>query len=248
MTRPIDAVVTWKWTPPPGYRSTFTGDAVNLLAAMVRRHYPHPHRFICVTDDPSGISPTVEILPPWDDFASVQSPHGRGNPSCYRRLRAFHPGIAASFGQRFVSLDLDLVITGDLTPLWHRPEDIVLLQNTNTQPGSHYNGSMVLMSAGARPRVWTDFDPDRSPTQALRAKAWGSDQGWISYTLGPSEARWSKKDGIYSFKLDVRRLKRLPENARIVNFHGHLKPWNAWARDVSPWVAEHYRLDAPVPA
>lgn len=246
--RPIESVITWKWTPRAGYRSSYGPETVNTLAAMVRRHFSQPVRFICVTDDAKGIDPRVEVIPAFDDFKDVPSPHGGKNPSCYRRLRMFHPDAAQWFGQRFVSLDLDVVITNDLTPLWHRDEDIVLWGDTNPQPGSHYNGSMILLTAGARPFLWTDFNPAISPAQTLKAKAWGSDQGWLSYRLGGGEAKWSKADGVYSFRNHMRtNPKHLPDNARLVVFHGEQDPWKAQAQAL-PWVQKHYVGDQAVAA
>lgn len=235
------AVVTFKWTPARGYRSTFGPEAVNVLRAMVARHYPHPHRFICFTDDAEGLDPRVEALPLWTDFADLPSPHGGKNPSCYRRLKLFQADMAQVIGPRFVSLDLDCVISRDLTPLWDRPEDFVMWGDTNPMPGSHYNGSMVLMTAGARRQVWDRFDPLTSPGQAKRAGCWGSDQGWISYCLGPGEQRWTKDDGVYSFRNHLRSVTtRLPENARIVFFHGSTDPWTPGIGEQFPWIAQHW--------
>ncbi len=239
----IESVVCYKWTPVLGYRSTFNATAVNTLKAMVRRHYLRPVRFLCVTDDPAGLDPDIEALPLWNDYATLPSPHGGKNPSCYRRLRAFSPEIAAIYGPRFVSIDLDCVITGDLRPLWDRPEDFVSWGDTNPQPGSHYNGSMLLMTAGARRQVWDRFDPKLSPQQAKRAGCWGSDQGWISYCLGPGEAKWTKADGVYSYRNDLRDRQVLPENARVVFFHGRVDPWSDAARNI-PWVRQHWRQEA----
>lgn len=237
------SVLCWKWTPMRGYRSTFGPETVNALKQMVTRHYPHPFRFMCVTDDPVGIGPDVEIVPAFNDYADLPSPHGEKNPSCYRRLRMFHPEIGAVFGERFVSLDLDMVITGDLTPLWHRPDDLVLWGDTNPQPGSHYNGSMLLMTAGCRPFVWTDFDPIVSPRRAIAAKCWGSDQGWLSFRLGPGEAKWTKADGVYSFRNDLQGRSDLPMNAKVVSFHGSQDPWGQKPQRLD-WVRAHYPMQA----
>lgn len=232
--------VTWKWKPREGYRSTFGPDTVNVLKRMIDRHYVDPHRFICVTDDADGIDPSVETLPLWNDFADVPSPHGGKNPSCYRRLRMFHPEIGKYFGDRFVSMDLDAVITGDLRPILNRPEDFVAWGDTNPKPGSHYNGSMILLRAGARPQVWERFDPVTSPRESLRAQCWGSDQGWISFVLGNVEAKWGRKDGVYSYRNDLQRCPSLPANAKIVLFHGNTDPWQPAAQARHSWIPEHY--------
>lgn len=232
-------VVCFKWKPPGGYRSTFDAEAVNTLAAMVARHYQRPHRVICVTDDAEGIHQDVGIVPLWDDFARVPSPHGPGNPSCYRRLRMFSAEAGQIFGPRFVSLDLDCVITGDLRPIFDRPEDIVLWGDTH--PTTYYNGSLILQAAGARRQVWDLFDPVQSPRLALQAQQFGSDQGWIGACLGPHEAKFTQADGVYSYRNHIRRhADRLPKDARLVVFHGHVDPWDQKAQRLA-WVREHYR-------
>lgn len=233
-------VVTWLWEKP-GYRSAFGPVHVNALQQMVANHYRGPHRFLCVTDMTQGLNPHVAVVPPWNDFATLQSPYGAHQPSCYRRLRAFHPEIGQVFGDRFVMLDLDTVITRDVTPLWNRPEDFVIWGETD--PRSFYNGSMMLMTAGARPQVWTEFDPDRSPAEAHRAGRFGSDQGWLSHCLGKGEATWTREDGVYSFRVHLQKsgTNTLPEDARIVMFHGGVDPWSDRAQQL-PWVRQHYPL------
>lgn len=233
------SVVTWKWQPMLGYRSAFGPETVNTLRRMVARHYPHPHRFICVTDDAAGLDSSIEVLPLWNDFADLPSPSGGKNPSCYRRLRAFHPDIASAFGPRFVSLDLDVVITGDLSSVWNRPEDFVIWGDTN--PSTFYNGSMFLMTAGARPQVWDAFSPTVSPQRAKAAGHFGSDQGWISYCLGPAESRWTRADGVYSYRNDLAPNggSNLPADARIVIFHGAVDPWAPSGQRLA-WVRQHW--------
>jgi hypothetical protein len=235
------SVVTWKWHTP-GYRSVFTAETVNTLRRMVARHYTYPHRFLCVTDDAAGLSPDIEVVPAWNDYANVPSPAGGKHPSCYRRLRAFHPEIGEVFGPRFVSIDLDVVITGDLQGLWQRPEDFVIWGDTN--PRTYYNGSMILMNAGARPRVWTDFDPRLSPRVSRSAGHFGSDQGWISHCLGPKEAKWARADGIVSFRNDVQPRgynAGLPSGTKLVVFHGAMDPWSPIAQRNYGWIREHYK-------
>ena len=147
--------------------------------------------------------------------------------------------IGTVFGRRFVSMDLDLVIKGDLRPLFDRADDFVIYGDTN--PRTFYNGSLFLMTAGARPQVWTTFDRIESPRAAHRAGHFGSDQGWISYCLGPKEAKWTAADGVYSFKNDLLKTGKLPTDARVVVFHGEQDPWAPRVQQAHAWVVEHYR-------
>lgn len=204
---------------------------------MVSRHYPHPHRFVCITDDTTGLY-GVETIPLWSDYADVPAPSGPRNPSCYRRLKLFDPAIESLLGPRFVAMDLDCVVIGDLTPIFHRPEDFVIWGDTN--PKTFYNGSLQLHTAGARAKVWTEFDPVKSPFAAKAAGHFGSDQGWISYCLGPGEARWNCADGVYSYRNHIRATGIVPTDARIVICHGALDPWVPAAAKM-PWVQEHYK-------
>lgn len=230
-------VVTWLWSRP-GYRSTFTAAHVNTLAAMVARHYARPHRVVCVTNNGSGIDSRVEIVPDRADFANVPSPAGKGFPSCYRRLRMFEPDAARYFGERFVSIDLGVVIVGDLVPLWDMPEDFVAYRDPLFP--AQYCGAMMLLRAGARPYVWQAFDAIRSPVIAKHNGFRGSDQAWISYAA-PFARTWSREHGVCSYAKDIRRQGgALPEDARLVIFHGAAKPWSDEPQRLA-WIREHYR-------
>jgi hypothetical protein len=232
-------VVCWKWTPERNYRSEFSADTVNCLARMVKRHYPHPHRVVCVTDDPNGIDPDIGIVKLWPDLGQLTNPHGAHQPSCYRRLKAFSEEARNWFGDRFVSVDLDCVIVGDMTPLWNRTEDFIIWSG-ETDRRVWCNGSMWMMTAGARRRVWDTFNPKRSPYEAKRAGFFGSDQGWIAHCLGRKEATWTIKDGVYSFRVHLKAGKvPLPDDARVVFFHGKYDPWHSMPQRL-PWVKEHY--------
>lgn len=240
-------VVCWKWAAFPGYRSKFEAEHVNVFARMIRRHYSGPHEIVCITDDAAGITEVDRIIPLWDDYADLPSPHDRGgrrrNPSCYRRLKMFEPGAAEWLGRRIVSIDLDVVVTNDLTPLFSRPEPFVAWGDTN--PTTHYNGGFLMFTAGARAELWSEFrqDPAAAIRLAQQRRQWGSDQGWISARLGPNEARFRRSDGVLSYRNDVRPAPlsgRLPADARLVFFHGEHDPWGDEAQRL-PWVREHWR-------
>jgi hypothetical protein len=240
-------VVCWKWKPVNGYRSRFPPSAVNVLRRMVARHLRLPHRFTCVTDDAHGIDPEVRVLPLWDIYADVPNPSSPRNPSCYRRLRMFSAEARELIGERILSLDLDVVITGDLTPLVDRPDDFVIWGGQTVQPGSMRpynwcNGSLIYLRAGTRQQVWNDFDPRSSPRIAHAAGCRGSDQGWIAYKLGRKEATWGTADGVFSYRNHVMPAGgRLPGGARVVVFHGQYDPWERDVQRRHAWVREHYR-------
>jgi hypothetical protein len=227
-------IVTFKWSTP-GYRANFESRHVNILRRMVLRHYPDPVRFVCFTDDPVGIEPKIQTHPLWDDHRQVPNPTGGGRPSCYVRLKLWDPAMLELIGPRFVMLDLDTIICGDLRPIFNRTEDVVMWKSpTNEWP---YNGAMFMANTGARPQVWNDFDPIKSPALTQAKGYRGSDQAWLSHCMGPNEAVWTARDGVI-FQNDVwKRQSRKPSGARIVFTTAGHPPWTARA----PWVKEHYR-------
>ena len=230
--------VCWKWQTP-GYRSTFRAEHVLTLRRMIKRHYQPAHRFVCVTDDASGLD-DVETIPLWDDLGNVPNPLGRHNPSCYRRLKLFAPDAGEVFGEYAVSIDLDMVIVNDIEPLFRGGEDFKIWGQSDYPRTQWYNGSLWSLRTGTRTKVWTEFDPKTSPQKALKAGKKGSDQGWLNYIL-PKEAMWSTKDGVYSCRVHIAKNKwRLPSDARIVAFHGKVDPWSYQAQQIE-WVREYYR-------
>lgn len=239
--------VTWRWQPPRGYRSTFAPETVYALREMIRRHYPHPHRFVCVTDEPHRL-PGIETITLWDDCSRIPSPIGHSYPSCYRRLKVFAPDAGEMFGERLVSIDLDSVIVGDLTPLFDRDEDFVIWGESDFPHTTPYCGSLWMLKTGTRPQVWTEFDEATTPAKAWRAGCRGSDQGIIAYILGKGEATWTRKDGVYSYRKHIATNgNRLPSDARLTSWHGKIDPWSPRAQQID-WVREFYPVAVKVPA
>jgi len=212
---------------------------------MVAKHYPYPHRFSCITDDPKGIDPNIRIIKLPNHYANLRNPSYSNGPNCYRRLIAYDRQWALeNIGPRFVSLDLDFVAVADLGPIWNRPDDFVIWGDTmiKTDVGVRgYNGSMFMMNAGARQNIWDDFDPRSSPMLANRAGCKGSDQGWITYKLGPGQKTWTLEDGVVSWRKHIKNgFGHLPHGARIVFFHGLDDPWG-WRAQQHKWVQDNWQ-------
>jgi hypothetical protein len=215
---------------------------VNAFRNMVERHYHKPHEVVCITDNPKGLHSSIRVIPlqEVEQFAHLPSPHGGTNPACYRRLVMYSDKAREFIGERFVSVDLDVVIVDDVTPVWDRPEDFMIWGETLRR--TPYNGSMQMMTAGARKQVYDKFDPAKSPMEARKARMDGSDQAWISFVLGPLEKRWTVEDGVYSFRLHVKTNSgRLPKGARIVFFEGQIDPWSPFALKLCPWIQHHWK-------
>lgn len=191
-------VVTFKWAKP-GYRSTFTAENVNVTRRMVARHYPEPHQFVCVTDDPTGIDPEIKTIPLWDDYSTLANPSWAGGPSCYRRLKVFSEWFESQHeGDRLVVVDLDVVFTADLRPLWNRDEPFLIWRPNYAR--IPVCASMFMVRRGAHREIWDTFDHMLSPKLAGNAGFKGSDQAWIAYCVGRDTPGWTTADGVYGYK------------------------------------------------
>lgn len=215
----------FKWKPDekkllPSQRNIDYGaigaDHVNRLFRAVGRNLHIPHRFVCITDDPAGLAPGIAVVPLWDDCAEMGG--------CYRRLKIFSKEIKDLIGNRIVMSDIDIVVTGDITPLVDRPEPLILYRHSQ-----HLcNGGWLVFDAGARSDIWENFDPASSTR--LTEQYTGTDQSWLKWYLGP-EIRAGKiktigkADGFYDFRNDfLRNGGNLPADCRVMSFAGPRDP------------------------
>jgi len=210
---------------------------VNILKNSVRRNLRIPHDFFCITDTPDGLDDDIRIIPLWNDLAE--------QGYCMRRLRAFSEEMKEVIGPRFAWLDLDVVIVDDITPIFDTDADFKISGvELREQP---YNGSIVLMDAGARAQVYHDFDRDFYERVKAEKNYGGSDQAWYAVCLGEREQTWQKVDGIYNYREHIAPAPPLgtggglPKNARIVVFNGRFSPEWKDIQEKSPWIKEHWR-------
>lgn len=240
-------IVCWKWKQDQ-YRSKFDAKNVHILQNMISRNLSVPHRFVCITDDKKGLE--CETIDLWNEPGIML---GNGRPNCYRRLKLFskdaHEIIGCRPDDHVLSIDLDTVIVDDFS---HLIKD-VFEQNLDfkiwgdTAPGTPYNGSLWMLRLNSRKEVWSSLlkAGDRAPILTKQKKFIGSDQAWMSFRLGGNEPRWTKEDGVYSFRNHLSECKTkddLPNNTKIVFFHGKEDPWSESIRKNGyEWVIENYR-------
>jgi hypothetical protein len=198
---------------------------------MIGRNLDLPHKILCITDDPVGVK--CETYPLWHE-PNINLPEGR--PNCYRRLKVFGD-FGKELGDRLLSIDLDAVITGNITPIVDRPEDFVIWGDV--AKNTHYNGGFWIQTPGSRKQVWDNFDP-LAPQITKKHNIVGSDQAWVSHVLGPGEAMWTTKDGVYSYRNHLRNgMIPKPPDAKIVFFHGKTDPDHVVNK--LKWVKDNYK-------
>jgi hypothetical protein len=231
-------VVVWKWFQKSS-RIHYDSDHVNTFYNMFSRNYIGDWEMICFTDDADGIREEIKTYDIPTEFATLQNPFGEEFPSCYRRLSIFGP-LQEYVKERFVSFDLDCVITGNINRILNRSDDIVFFESALRAPD--YNGSIFMAKKGKHLDLYDDFSPNLSPDITTQAGKKGSDQGWFSFKK-PNHPVWtSEKHGIYCWKPQIVKQKHyLPLGCRIVFFPGPQKPWQEQQYHSVQWIRDNYR-------
>lgn len=222
--------ILWKWQDK-NWRSRYNAEHVSIAADMIRRNYKGQCEIYCCTDDANGLR--GDIIPAPLPMKAAHLGH------CYRRLELFAPEYAKIIGGKFVSVDLDAVITGDLTQIIDCSPDFAIMKDyQGKQP---YNGSFWIHQPSTRPQVWQNFYGNEQAVikQGDRLGFTACDQKVMATILGVNERVYDAEDGFISYKLCVRNKGNLlPFNAKFVAFHGSPKPEDCLNID---WVAKHYR-------
>jgi len=249
MSAPL-TVLFWLWRAPL-CKEQYTPERVNTAARMIERNLTLPHRFVCLTDweDVSLFDPLIEPIPLWKDWRELKNPKwGPQKPHCYVRLKSFSREMADLIGPRFVSVDIDCLVLDSLDPLFSRTEDFLIFHRFIDSQRARivnnpYNGSMWMMTAGARERVWSEFKGDGSIAAALGHI--GTDQAWITHCLGRDEAGWGVNDGVFGWPnvmSDLRYEQTPPPGARMIFFYGEEKPWHYLPAPAGEQLPSNHRL------
>lgn len=212
-------------------KTEYSSNHVNVLYSMLNRHLTIPFNLICITDNATGIEREIKTLPLWNLHTHLGG--------CFNRLYVFSKDMKDIIGNRFVCIDLDCVILNNIDGLFDRNDDFIINSYKPINEPIHdqyYNGSMFMMNAGARSKVWEYFDMEtfNSIPKDIKKDLVGTDQAWIRYVLGKREKRWTEEDGVYEYR-QVRF--QMPDNVRIVFFSGKRDP--SMARD--EWVRRNWK-------
>lgn len=234
------SVVCWKW-------GDWTAEYVNKLRLMMGRHLHVPHETVCVTDDAAGIDPRVRIVRPPAIGRILE-------PRCRRRLWQYDACFAERLGERILSIDLDVVVVDDVTPLFDRGEELVLWK---VGYAGVFCGSPVLMRPGVLDAMCFDFlaDPDGvlAASGPARAGYVPSDQDVLNHYVNrrferkhEGVPRWTDADGLVVNPIPrallvpgSEPLWKLPSGARIVFMGGAERAVMEERR--YPWIERCWR-------
>jgi hypothetical protein len=218
---------------------------VNHLHAGVARRLTPPYRFLCLTDDPTGLAAEIETAP-LPEMPLEAAPGARpGDHATWRKLAVFRRGLAGLEGT-VLFLDIDIAITGDLDRLFAyesgrfciirdwleaRRRPIRRLLDPTFHPQADSNSSVFRYEMPQHAYVYEHL---------LANRRWANsrfriEQQYLGAAVGDRAfwpAEWVvsfKRSCRRSFPLNLVMQPREPRGASIVVFHGYPGPDGAIA-------------------
>lgn len=243
----LQTIVCMKW----GQR--YSADYVNRLWSSIKRHTVRETRLVCFTDDPVGIDESVQCHP----LPHILIPEEIAW-SPWRKLSLWQTPLADLSGD-VLFIDLDVVITGNLDPMFDfEPGKYCACENWTQKGQGIGNTSVFRWHVGRNPEIFRDFEADGP---GIRRK-YGIEQVYISAVI--DEMVYWPEEWCVSFKhtlmprwpLNFFRTAILPEKTKIVAFTGKPDPDEAavghWPVDAfwkkiykfvrpTPWIDEYWQ-------
>lgn len=216
-------VLTMKWG------RAYAPDYVNVLYGGVRAHLAGDFRFVCLTDDPTGIRPEVDCHP----IPDLGLPPAGWAAGAWPKISVFQPDLLGLAG-RALFIDLDSMICDDLQPMFDHPGRLVMIREWK-RPLDHLNPRAKVRGASG---VFGFALGDMAAAHHLLTDdpaGWvariRNDQRYMEHVV-PSRSFWPG-DWVTSFKRHVlaapivNRFKapgQPPAGTRILAFHGRPRP------------------------
>lgn len=219
--------VCWLWRGRGFWKRTVPYDAghVAVLTSMLRRH--GGHSLTCVHDGSFELPAGVDGIRMPDSVAAL--------PDYLPKVWAWSPELHRIIGERFASIDLDVVLLRDVAPELGGPEPVRLWDQAKGEP---YNTSLFALNPGFGYEVWGRMTPDRAADARAAAQRWTGDQSWVAHVMGPHLPTFGTRSGIIRYRPGMHR-DAPPADARAMFFCGPFCPKTE--SEHAPWIRDHYR-------
>lgn len=228
----------------------YSANYVNRIYNMIQRFTKRRSKLYCITDNSEGLYPEITPLPLTNMTLT----------GWWHKLSVFQADLYGLKGS-VLFLDLDVVITRDLTPLFDFEAGSFVISREFGTDG--YNSSVFRLEAGSMPYVWETF---LASSDDITSRLHG-DQDWIN--LQVSDAKTWPENWVVSYKKQcnsriqpsygiVGKLLRdnglflpkdyavFPDDTKVVQFHGKPDPEDVMSKPygvykAAPWITEFWR-------
>lgn len=231
-------------------------DYVNRLRAMVKRHLTLDHRFICFTDDPTGVDSTQDIeikeipkigFADFDNFEPWSKGHG------WLKVTSFSNPLSDVKGTT-IFLDLDIVIVDNIDCFFKSEGEFLVIKEWDKKDATG-NTSVYRFEAGAHSDL---IDLLKNEKDKVLSEV-RNEQEFVTHNLHKQgKLRYWPAGWCVSFKrhclpkgpMSWFKTASIPDKAKIIIFHGKPHPDDAiigrsgkWYRHIKPvpWIAENWK-------
>ena len=258
-------ILTLKWG------TLYSAEYVNRLYRGVARNLRRPFRFVCVTDDPSGLDPAIEAspFPERPDWLHTNARYPEW-PGIYVKLLVFEPGFASLEGPTLF-LDIDQIVAGPLDRFFdYLPGRFCIIRNWVALRKRIFrpvpfcgNSSCFRFDAGPASRyIYEKFKSEADV--AMDPAVYGTEQEYMTHAAGRENVNFWPECFVRSFKrsctwpwpLNHFLAPRMKKDTGILCFHGSPSPQEAidgfrgskhidgWTLPC-PWVADLWEGRTP---
>lgn len=231
----MNHVVCVKWG------NKYVSKYVNVLNNMVKRHTTVPYQFHCITDDPTGVDPDINI---------IKLPNEPIIKTWWSKLWLFSPEFPLQGNVLF--FDLDVVVFDNIDELFtQNPGKFMIIRDFNRcriKDWKLSNSSVFRWEPGTMNFLWNEFkanapmvmqnnhgDQDWITKRAKEQINWWPDQWIRSYKwemVGLKDTKLLTKDGKSFFRTPA---KVEPGN-KVAVFHGRPNPMEC----ADEWVVKNW--------
>ena len=230
----------------------FPAEYVNRLYGMVSRNLSLPFRFVCFTEDNSGIRGEVEIQPlsELDLPVNLADAPERG----WRKLTVFKKDFGGLSGKTLF-LDLDVVIVDNIDDFFMTKGDFLIAHDKKNPTKIEGNSSVFRFEIGQYPQILSYFEKN---SEQVKSEV-RHEQAYLSreiHKLG--KLKYWQDEWVPSFKYRCCpswikswfKAPFIPQGAKVIIFHGLPNPPEAikgisgkWYRHIqpAPWIAKHWQ-------
>ena len=193
----INHVVCVKWG------NKYISKYANVLNNMVRRHTTVPYQFHCLTDDPTGLDPDIDV---------VKLPNHPSIKSWWSKLWMFSSEMPIKGNILF--FDLDVVIFNNIDSLFTHTGKFNIIRDFNRcriKDWKLSNSSCMRWQAGTMNYLWDEF---KNNSGRIMQQNHG-DQDWIT-NRAEKDINRGPEDWIRSYKWEMVGFK----DTKMVNKNG----------------------------
>lgn len=182
---------------------------VNALYDQVQKFCNINFSFLCLTDIPDNINcRTLPLKHNWKGWWS--------------KIEIFQFCLPDTI---YFYIDLDTVIVSDITNIVTYPHKFTALGEAMLNRGITENlGSGIMSWSGDYSFLYDIFKSD--PIRYAQQHRHRGDQEFIQSQLSSFDTFQNMFKGLYSYKFTLQNKDILPDDAKIIYFHGRPKPWD----------------------